>query len=480
MCFAALDPKCVSCNLAKMNSVIELRYWIFVILVILAGIAILDRLLMPSVRWYLRRRVDRVVEQLNSRLQLHIQPFKLTRRKVMIGRLMNDPAVMAAIIEHTRTEQIPEYVARDAAKRYAREIVPTFSASTYFGFAIRISRFISNALYRVRLGFSDDAALRAVSPDATVVFVMNHRSNMDYVLVTFLVAERSALSYAVGEWARVWPLQQLIRSMGAYFIRRKSRNPLYRRVLARYVQLATEGGVTQAIFPEGGLSRDGTLGTAKLGLLGYILGGFDPETSRDVVFIPVGLNYDRVLEDRVLTAIKKDGEKPFGFQPTVFLSFIFKQIWLRLTGRFYRFGYACVSFGKPLSLKTYLASAGGADVQQTTAALGETLMGKVGEVVPVLPTSLVAKVLLDAEAPLSMLELKSRCHRHWRALAKRGIYSHIPHADEDYAVEVGLRMLTLRHMATETGAGFTISPENRPLAEYYANAIAQHFADTQE
>ena len=51
--------------------------------------------------------------------------------------------------------------------------------------------------------------------------------------------ERTALSYAVGEWARVWPLQALIRSMGAYFVRRDSGDALYRRVLERYVHMAT-------------------------------------------------------------------------------------------------------------------------------------------------------------------------------------------------------------------------------------------------
>ena len=55
-------------------------------------------------------------------------------------------------------------------------------------------------------------------------------------------------SYAVGEWARVWLLQSLIRSMGAYFIRRDSRDALYRKVLSRYVHMATASGVVQAIF----------------------------------------------------------------------------------------------------------------------------------------------------------------------------------------------------------------------------------------
>jgi glycerol-3-phosphate O-acyltransferase len=129
---------------------------------------------------------------------------------------------------------------------------------------------------------------------------MNHRSNMDYVLVGYLAARRAALSYAVGEWARIWPLQTLIRSMRAYFVRRNSRNELYRRVLERYVVMATAAGVTQAVYPEGGLSRNGRLRPPKLGLLDYLLRGFDPHGERDLVFIPVGINYDRTLEDRTL------------------------------------------------------------------------------------------------------------------------------------------------------------------------------------
>ena len=458
-----------------MDKIVELPLWLVIIASLLAAIGILDRILMPSVRWYLRRRLNRVIDSLNERLQLHIQPFKLTRRKVMIDRLVHDPKIMTAITEHAKTEDMPQEVVMDMAERYAREIVPSFSASTYFGFAIKASRFLSKALYRVRLGFIGEDSLRNVNPDSTVVFVMNHRSNMDYVLVTFLVAERSALSYAVGEWARVWPLQQLIRSMGAYFIRRKSRNPLYRKVLARYVQLATEGGVTQAIFPEGGLSRDGKIRGPKLGLISYIIDDFDVETSRDVVFVPVGLNYDRVLEDRVLTSVDEEGKSSFRFQPGAFFGFVGKQIWLRITGKFYRFGYACVSFGQPVSLKEFMTASGDHDVETTTTNLGEELMHRVAGVVPVLPVSLVATVLLKAEAPLSLLDLKARCHEVWRQLSARGIYSHLPHADEDYAVDVGLRMLTLRHLVTETDGIYTVNPENQVIVEYYANAIVHHF-----
>ena len=166
---------------------------------------------------------------------------------------------------------------------------------------------------------------------------------MDYVLVTWLAADQSALSYAVGEWARVWPLSRLIRATGAYFIRRNSRNDLYRRVLARYVQMATRNGVAQAVFPEGGLSLDGRVGSPKLGLLNYIISDFEPGKSRDVVFVPVALNYDRVLEDRVLVAAAGATDRRFRFRWRDSIRYFFKHIYQRLTGRFLRFGYAAVS-----------------------------------------------------------------------------------------------------------------------------------------
>src|SRR4029077_18601216 len=207
----------------------------------------------------------------------------------------------------------------------------------------------------------DETALQTVDPDAAVVFVINHRSNMDYVLVTYMVSTSSALSYAVGEWARVWLLQNLIRSMGAYFVRRDSGEPLYRKVLARYVHMAVAGGTAQAMLPEGGLTRDGGLQPAKLGLLSYMVAGFDPNGARDIVFVPVGINYDRVLEDRLQTGglnASEGGTRRARFNATVFFGHFINHIRLRLRGRWYRFGYACVSFGAPVSLRQYVAARG--------------------------------------------------------------------------------------------------------------------------
>ena len=192
-------------------------------------------------------------------------------------------------------------VAMARVERYARDIVPSFNAFLYFRVGIPLAGWISKSLYDVRVGSRkaslclDENALE----DVSVVFVMNHRSNIDYILLAHLMAHRTALSYAAGEWAHVWPLGRVVGGMGAFFVRRGSGDELYRRVLGRFVQMAVEGGLTQAIFPEGGLSRDGRLREPKLGLLDYTLRHFDPE-AYDILFVPAGVNYDWVLEDHSL------------------------------------------------------------------------------------------------------------------------------------------------------------------------------------
>lgn len=464
-----------------MQASIEIPYWLAAIGGFAALIALLDRVLAPSIRWYFRRRLHRAVDDLNKSLQLGIQPFKLMKRQVLVNRLSHDPKVMEAAEAHIAETGMPRDLVYRQVEQYAREIAPSFSAHMYFGVGARLSRWISRSLYRVRLGRFEREALAEADPNATIIFVMNHRSNVDYLLVTYLASESSALSYAVGEWARVWPLSRLIRSMGAYFVRRRSRDALYRAVLRRYVQLATEGGVTQAIFPEGGLSRDGALAPPKLGLLNYVVDEFEAEGDRDVLFIPVGLNYDRVLEDRLLLSAAaaraaEPGDARGQFNVSLWTGFRFAVGYFfgRMTGSTHRFGYACVSFGAPLSLKAFVA---GRTESDPTEALGEALSKKIGEVIPVLPVSLVACELLAAEDDLDEAELRARSAARAQRLLDAGAHLHLPRDDLEYGIEVGVRMFRLRRIVVSGESGLRIAEGEKDLVRYYANAIAHLGAD---
>jgi glycerol-3-phosphate O-acyltransferase len=324
--------------------------------------------------------------------------------------------------------------------------------------------------------------LRGLNPEASVVFVMNHRSNVDYILVAHLARKRVALSYAVGEWAKVWPIQQLVRSLGAYFVRRGSGNELYRRVLERYVQIAVEGGAVQAIFPEGGLSRDGLLRQPKIGLLDYMLRSFDIRAGRDIVFVPVAMNYDRVLEDRTLLRDTDPSSEPRSGLAALrtTLAFAASQLWLRLRGRWYRYGYACANFGAPISLRQYLAynnwdpatldrDARAARVME----LAGDLMTAVGSIVPVLPVSLVARLFCDQpEREWTEGEIRTAAQALQKEYESLGAHVYVPRQDPDYSVMVGLRMLMLRKLVTSSNGRFRLNPAELPVVRYYANAIA--------
>ena len=468
-----------------MDEPVTFPLWLFAAIAVFALWSLLDRLLIPSGRWFVRRRLNRLIDRVNQKLAVEIKPFQLTRRQVLIDRLVYDPQVVAAANDHARATNVPREVAMVEVRRYAREIVPTFNAYIYFRFGYSIARAVARFLYRVRLGFADERTLAGVPPNTAVVFVMNHRSNMDYVLVAFLAAERTALSYAVGEWARIWPLQQLIRSMGAYFVRRNSNSPIYRRVLERYVHMATEAGVAQAMYPEGGLSRDGRLREPKLGLFDYMLKSFDPKGTNDIVFVPVALNYDRVLEDRTLLR-SLDRETPrrsAWFAVRTAIGFWLGQLGLMLRGRWFRFGYACVNFGGLISARDWLANhAGpvGGDLRgldkdqrfEIVGRLAHHVMGEIARLIPVLPVSLIATVLLEADRPLDELELKVRASDLVTHFEKRGAKLYLPRGDRDYAFHVGLRMLALRRLVEESDGLFAAAATDRPLLAYYSNAIA--------
>jgi len=132
-----------------------------------------------------------------------------------------------------------------------------------------------------------------------------------------------------------------------------------------------------------------------------------------------------------------------------------------------------------VSLRQHLATRGvelralAPDARQAEIGyLGTALMEAVGRVVPALPVSLVATVILDAGYPLTQFELKGRVFALIHNLEHSGAYVHIPRHDRDYAIEVGLRMLKLRHLVIERDASFSANPDERALLKYYANAIA--------
>jgi glycerol-3-phosphate O-acyltransferase len=412
-----------------------------------------------------------------------IDRFKLASRSHVRDRLLGDEAVVDAVRRHAAEQGTTEDQAWALVRGYIREIVPFFNAIAYFHVGYRAAGWLLRLFYKVSIDFESDghAPLR---DDAVLLYVMNHRSNADYVLVSYALAGQVAISYAVGEWARAFPLEMVFKAFGSYFIRRRYREPLYHAVLERYVQLITREGVTQGIFVEGGLTRDGRLRPPKIGLLDYVLGiGRDPAYAERLFVVPVAVNYDRVLEDRSLL---RELDIASGGRPSSRLvqawevgRYLAWNVARLLSRRFRRYGRAAVVVGAPIPLAPWFA--GQPDLftlekgerLARVQGLCDELLVRVGALIPVTAVPLVCAAIQSFDQELirreALLERVAEMLGALRELNARGL------RDDRTSAEVfdrAWRMLRMRRVLARTGDGYLVLPRGRPLVSYYANSIA--------
>jgi glycerol-3-phosphate O-acyltransferase len=427
--------------------------------------------------------------------RIRINRFKLKSRYAAIElEVFGSAEVVQAVQGYAKEHHVSIDEARVQAGKYLREIVPKFNLLAYYRIGAPLARAIMNFLYRVvveRRPIRDFTEHR--QKDASVVFIINHRSNADYVLVAHMLFKFISLSYAIGEWARVWPLNHVFKWFGGYFVRRRYREPLYHAILSKFVQTITKHGVTQGVFIEGGLTRDGAFQKPKLGMIDYLVTAkSDPAFTTPLYFIPTVVNYDRVLEDRNLTEelIGREERRTKGEKLKTTFSYLFKNSIRGLLSRFSRYGYAIVTFGEPVLVDDFIRAHPDAlapTFEERKAAiqqLAEIVMTEISNAFPVTPVALVA-TLFARHGVLTeeqIFEGIAKLREEWRArpwLLREKTPKEIWRAAHF--------VLTLRKLIVpvdqwhddlfDQGGIGTIqdawewNPEEKLLRDYYANAL---------
>lgn len=470
-----------------------------------------------------RARLYRSVKEYLDEHRIRLDRYKFMHKVVVKQELLNDVEIHQGIIEHSREKNLKIKDVQNQVEEYIEEIVPFFNLLSYYKMGYSVANSILNMLYEVVIDRENAEKLKKIPKDSVVVFVMNHRSNIDYILVAYMLAQQISLSYAVGEWARVWPLEYIFKSFGAYFIRRRFRENLYHLVLEKYVQLISLQGVTQGIFLEGGLSRDGSFRAAKIGILDYIIRiKKNPEFKRDLVFVPAAINYDWVLEDRTLIEEWKKGKEKSGFRdnlrslvriagkgPLLVIANLLRY----LTGRLKRHGYASVSFGDPVFLSDFISRQKDDifklerhDRLERVQGFADGLMRSIGAVIPVSPVCITARALtllgkkefLKSDLIRTVARLRKQLKdKNCRIVLGRAfesgqrILSRLESERPDrkkelvtfeeellefdeamQTVDVAIDLLKRRGMILHAGDRYTINEKKMPLVEYYSNAVA--------
>ena len=436
----------------------------------------------------LRRRASRLALRAVHRAGARIDRFKLTKKSFIRETLLADERIADAVREHAAEHAIAPAQAWKRVETYIDEIVPFFNILSYYRIGLVVGRVLLNFFYRISAEYAGRSSQATLPRDAIVVYLMNHRSNADYVLVGYVLSGRVAISYAVGEWARAFPLEYIFKSFGAYFIRRNYREKLYHTVLERYVQLITRNGVTQGIFLEGGLSRDGKLGKAKIGLLDYLVGvAREPGMRERLYVVPVAINYDRVLEDRSLLreldAREGRAPPPHLTQLGEVARYVGWNLGRLLIRRWKRYGRAAVVIGEPIPLGPWLheqdrLTGGFFSIDRSrrlerVQTLADSVTAAIANLVPVTAVPLACAAIQSFDGDfISHVALVERMREMLDA--SRELNARIVHR-EGTAEEIfdrAWRMLSMRRILARVGAGYSVLPANRPLVSYYANSIA--------
>jgi len=210
--------------------------------------------------------------------------------------------------------------------RYSNEIAGNFKANSYrltreivkFWFArllngARVKKF--GAFFRNRYTLRDKIQivgkvkqLRTLAKEGTVVMVPTHSSNLDSILIGWIIHSLGLPAFIYGAGLNLFNIKifaYFMNSLGAFKVDRRKKNIPYLETLKFYSMLAVQKGAHSIFFPGGTRSRSGMLENhLKLGLLNSTIEAqrnlyMDTppgEEVRKIFIVPVTLNYHFVLE----------------------------------------------------------------------------------------------------------------------------------------------------------------------------------------
>ena len=228
------------------------------------------------------------------------------------------------------------------------------------------------------------------------------------------------------------------------------------------------------------MSRDGALREPNIELLDYLLRRVDPAVEWYLVFVPVAIDYDWVLEDESLLELGVSGPSRRGDAASTVVSVV-RKMPLVVRGR--RLARAAVNFGTPISAREYtrahsadFPALGREERVERVRILARTLMQTIGEIMPVVPVPVIARIFVrDPRGVLSGSEIAARAQALMSDLQERG--SSVPLKGSD--LEAALRLLTVRRLLIVDCDLYRAAPGSEKILRYYANAISHLFEPEQ-
>lgn len=245
------------------------------------------------------RKVSRVLRAHFRRIRAAVIGPDLSTRRLLVDRVLNAEPVRKAIADQARRDGSDYLDAWKKAHRFAWEIAADYSNPVVRSASFALTGFWNRIYDGVTVNHLD--TLKQVAPGHEVIYVPCHRSHMDYLLLSYLLYTRGIVPphIVAGVNLNMPVIGSILRRGGAFFIRRSIKgNALYAAVLGEYVAQLVGEGFSLEYFIEGGRSRTGRLLQPKGGMIAMTLKAFLRAPRRPVVFQPVYIGYEKLIEGK--------------------------------------------------------------------------------------------------------------------------------------------------------------------------------------
>lgn len=348
------------------------------------------------------RKLARILRTHFRRVRQAVLGPDLSHRRTLVEGLVRTQAVKEAIRETARRDDIPPEKVRAKARKYADEIAASMSIVTIRFLEVVLS-WLWNRIYN-GIAINNIEVVKDVAQDNAVVYVPCHRSHIDYLLLSYVLYKNGLMPphIAAGINLNMPVVGPILRRGGAFFMRRSFRdNPLYATVFNEYMHVMFSRGYSVEYFVEGGRSRTGRMLPPRPGMLSMTVRSFLRDHRKPIVFVPVYIGYEKVMEGRSylgeLRGKKKQKESVLGLAKTV----------RKLSNSF---GRVAVNFGEAIHLSDVLddthaswrQEAYDADyrpswLNQAVENLSLQVANRINASVAVNPIGMTATVLLSTE-----------------------------------------------------------------------------------
>ncbi len=393
--------------------------------------------------------------RLRARLHLHLShefraavgpPLKAPSR--VRNKVLRDRSLQATVDRVATETGTPRWKVLDEAEHDLEEVASRFSPG-FIEVARPLLKWAFGRLYDgVEVDEEGLARVRRAAAHAPIVLCPSHKSHVDYLVLSWLLVERGMTPphIAAGVNLAFWPFGPIARAGGGFFIRRKVKGDrIYTAVLRAYVKHLLRDGFPQEFYVEGGRSRTGKLLAPKTGLVSMEVDAWLDGAAADVLFVPVSIDYERLIEAgsyaRELAGGEKRKESLRGLLGV--LSVLFR-----------RYERLYVQFEPPISLAAVARERLGD--RATSLAVDDAWSGEAGE-----PTEVGARAVEGPEAKRRLVQAVTNRIAWGIARATTvtpvGLVATALLADAGRATPAGAitsRIELLRYLAAEDGARF--------------------------